>query len=183
MESRRHGESRGHGEPRARRARGTESRGQGEPRARGAEGRLGQGKVGPGKESRGSAWAGRRGHLEPIVLRAGGWPVPSSAPGLHPLEAGSSQHPLPGVMTKDAFKCKAKMSAAQSCPSLWDPIDCSLPGSSVRGVLQATMLEWVAISFSRGTSPPRDRTWVSDVSCLGRRDLCHPRHGGSPKMP
>ena len=42
----------------------------------------------------------------------------------------------------------------------WDPMDCSLPGSSVYGVSQARMLEWVAISFSRGSSQPRDRTWT-----------------------
>ena len=42
-----------------------------------------------------------------------------------------------------------------------DPVDCSLPGSSVHGISQATILEWGAISFSRGSSQPRDRTWVS----------------------
>ena len=41
---------------------------------------------------------------------------------------------------------------AQSCPTLLDPVDCSPPGSSVHGVLQARILEWVAISFSRGSS-------------------------------
>ena len=41
---------------------------------------------------------------------------------------------------------------AQSCPTLCDPMDCSLPGSSVHGILQARILEWVAISFSRGSS-------------------------------
>ena len=52
---------------------------------------------------------------------------------------------------------------AQSCPTLWDSVDCSLPGSSVHGILQARILEWVAISFSRGSSPPRDQTQVSRV--------------------
>ena len=51
--------------------------------------------------------------------------------------------------------------AAQSCPTLCDPTDCSLPGSSVHGIFQARILERVAISFSRGSSPPRDRTQVS----------------------
>ena len=55
----------------------------------------------------------------------------------------------------------------QSCPTLCDPMDCSLPGSSVHGILQARMLEWVAISFSRRSSQPRDRTWVSCI--VGRR--------------
>ena len=46
-------------------------------------------------------------------------------------------------------------SIAQSCPTLCDPMDSSLPGFSVRGIFQATVLEWVAISFSRGSSRPR----------------------------
>ena len=49
----------------------------------------------------------------------------------------------------------------ESCPTLCDPMDCSLPGSSVHGVFQAWILEWVVISFSRGSSRPRDQTWVS----------------------
>ena len=53
---------------------------------------------------------------------------------------------------------------AQSCPTLWDHIDCSPPGSSVHGILQARILEWVAISFSRGSSWLRDRTWVSCIT-------------------
>ena len=52
---------------------------------------------------------------------------------------------------------------AQSCLTLCNPVDCSLPGSSVHGILQARILEWVAISFSRGSSQPRDRTWVSRI--------------------
>ena len=54
---------------------------------------------------------------------------------------------------------------AQSCLTLCDPVDCSPPGSSIHGILQARILEWVAISFSRGSSPPRDRTQVSRISC------------------
>ena len=48
----------------------------------------------------------------------------------------------------------------QSYLTLCDPVDYSLPGSSVHGILQARILEWVIISFSRGSSPPRDQTWV-----------------------
>ena len=47
---------------------------------------------------------------------------------------------------------------AQPCPTLCDPMDCSLPSFSVHGVFQARILEWVSISFSRGSSPPRDQT-------------------------
>ena len=55
----------------------------------------------------------------------------------------------------------------QSCLTLCNPVDCSLPGSSVHGILQARMLEWVAISFFRGSSQPRDQTRVSHIA--GRR--------------
>ena len=55
---------------------------------------------------------------------------------------------------------------AQSCPSLCDPMDYSLPGFSVHGISQARILEWVAISFSRGSSQPRDRI---QVSCIAGR--------------
>ena len=50
---------------------------------------------------------------------------------------------------------------AQSCPTLCDPTDCSPPGSSVHGVSQARILEWVAMPSSRESSQPRDRTCVS----------------------
>ena len=53
---------------------------------------------------------------------------------------------------------------AQSCPTLCDPMDCSLPGSSVHGIFQARVLEWGAISFSRGSSQPRDWTLVSRIA-------------------
>ena len=46
----------------------------------------------------------------------------------------------------------------QSCPTLFDPMDCSLPGSSILGILQTRTLEWVALSFSRGFSQPGDQT-------------------------
>ena len=51
--------------------------------------------------------------------------------------------------------------ATQSCLTLCDSMDCSLPGSTVHGIFQAIALEWIAISFSRGSSQPRDRTRVS----------------------
>ena len=52
---------------------------------------------------------------------------------------------------------------AQSCPTLCDPMDCSLPGSAIHGIFQAGILEWVAISFSRRSSQPRDWTEVSRI--------------------
>ena len=65
----------------------------------------------------------------------------------------------------------ALLLAAPSCPTPCDPMDCTPPGSSVRGILQARILEGVAISFSRGSSPHRDWTHVSYASCIGRRVL------------
>ena len=63
---------------------------------------------------------------------------------------------------------QCRMSWIQSCPTLCDPVDCSLPGSSIHGILQARVLEWVAISFSRGSFRPRDRTQFSLIEgrCL-----------------
>ena len=52
----------------------------------------------------------------------------------------------------------------QLCLTLCDPMDCSSPGSSVHGILQARMLEWVAIPSSRGSSQPREWTWVSHIA-------------------
>ena len=54
-----------------------------------------------------------------------------------------------------------KVKATQLCPTLWDSIYCSPPGSSVHGILQAKTLEWVAIPFSRGSFQPKDQTRVS----------------------
>ena len=53
---------------------------------------------------------------------------------------------------------------AQLCPTLCNPMDFSPPGSSIHGILQARILKWVAISFSRGSSWPRDRTQVSHIA-------------------
>ena len=61
----------------------------------------------------------------------------------------------------------------QSCSTLCDPVNCSLPGFSVCGILQARILEWVAVSSSRGSSRPRDQTLVSYVSCTGRQIIYH----------
>ena len=53
-----------------------------------------------------------------------------------------------------------KLLDAQLCPTLCDPMDCGLPGSSLHGILQARILGWVAIVLSRGSSQSRDQTWV-----------------------
>ena len=68
----------------------------------------------------------------------------------------------------------------QSCPILGDPMDCSPPGSSVHGILQARIQEWVALPFSRGSSGPRDQTHISYVSC---RQVLYPlSHQGTLGM-
>ena len=54
----------------------------------------------------------------------------------------------------------------QSCPILCDPMDCSPPGSSAHGILQARILEWVAMLYSGRTSRPRDQTCISRTSCI-----------------
>ena len=72
---------------------------------------------------------------------------------------------------------------ALSHATLCDPTDHSPPGSSVHGTSQAGILEWVAISFSTGSSRPRDRTCVSCVSCIGGRVSLPLRHPGSPRIP
>ena len=58
---------------------------------------------------------------------------------------------------------RRRSEVAQSSPSVCDPMDCSPPGSSIHGILQARILGWVAISSSRGSSPPRDWTQVSRI--------------------
>ena len=64
---------------------------------------------------------------------------------------------------------KNESEVTQSCPTLCDPVDCSLPGSSVPGIFQATVLKWIAISFSRGSSQPRDQTRVPPPRVVDRR--------------
>ena len=60
---------------------------------------------------------------------------------------------------------------SQSCPTFYDSVDCSPPGSSVHGILQAWILEWVAISFSRGSSQTRDQTQISHIVGRGFKNL------------
>ena len=68
---------------------------------------------------------------------------------------------------------KIVCSVSQLCPALYNTLDCSPPGSSVHGIYQARILKWIAISFSRGSSQPRDWTSVFCVSCnAGRFFTC-----------
>ena len=74
-----------------------------------------------------------------------------------------------------ALSCPFEYTAcvSQSCPALCRPMDRSPPGSSIHGILQARILEWVAMPSSRGSSQSSDQTHVSNVSCIGRRVLYH----------
>ena len=72
--------------------------------------------------------------------------------------------------------CCAK--SFQLCLTLCNSMDCSPPGSSAHGILQARILEWVVISFSRGSSQPRNLIGFSYVSSIGRRVLYHLCHLG-----
>ena len=76
----------------------------------------------------------------------------------------------PFYFSNSAFMCPKSL---QSCPTFCDPVDCSPPGSSVHGILQAKIQEWVAMPSSRASSWPRDWTRVSYVSCTGRQVLYH----------
>ena len=86
-----------------------------------------------------------------------GWAIERTHGTDYLLDAGQN---IPGGLTKVLFwgrlklplKVKVKSEVAQSCPTLSDPMNCSLPGSSIHGVFPARVLEWVAISFSRGSS-------------------------------
>ena len=72
------------------------------------------------------------------------------------------------IVTAGKVPRRGRVLVAQSCPTLFDPTDCFLPGSSVHGVLQARILEWIAISFSRDLpspgSEPRSSTLQADSS-------------------
>ena len=97
-------------------------------------------------------------------------PVSCIAGGFFTIWAIREAHFNPLLGTNNRLcACYVHAKSLQSCPTLWDPIDWSPPGSSVHGILQARILEWVAISFSRGSSWPRNRTHVSYIACIGRQ--------------
>ena len=71
---------------------------------------------------------------------------------------------LPTEGDKYLQVAKVLVRVTQSCPTLCNPMDCSPTVSSVYGALQARILEWVAMPSSRGSSHPRDSTWVSHIA-------------------
>ena len=72
-----------------------------------------------------------------------------------------------------SLSCSLHAQSLQSCPTLGNPMDCIPLGSSIHGILQARVLERAAISFSRGSSRPRDGARISRVSCFGWQVLHH----------
>ena len=79
------------------------------------------------------------------------------------------------LWVKFLFGIKMRSICAKSlqlCLTLCDSVDHSPPGSSIHGIIQTRILEWVAMPFSRGSSQPRDRTQVCDISCIGRQEPC-----------
>ena len=68
----------------------------------------------------------------------------------------------------------ALAASLQLCPTLWDLMDCIvLQAPLSMGIFQVRILEWVAMASSRGSSQPRDQTYVSYVSCIGKQVLYH----------
>ena len=70
--------------------------------------------------------------------------------------------------------CAVLCLVSQPCPTLYDPMDCSLPSSSVHVILHARILEWVAISLSKGSFQPRDQTQVSHIASNSMESQTHP---------
>ena len=93
------------------------------------------------------------------ALLQGIFPTQGSNPHLlHLLHwQGGSLPPVPPQKPKYLYTIhKSESEVSQSCPTLCDPMDCSLPGSSTHGIFKARVLEWGAVFFSRGPSRPRD---------------------------
>ena len=94
---------------------------------------------------------------------------------VHSITIGIHKHPLYKywrlLLSDSPFSLCTKL--LQSCPTVWDLLDCSPPGSSVHRVLQARILEGVAMSSLRGSSRPGDGIQVFYSCCIGRRVLYH----------
>ena len=85
----------------------------------------------------------------------------------HPISSNSSfylGHSLFWITILYQFVCTVPCSVAQVCPTLYNPVNCSPPGSSAYGSFQARIMEWVAISYSSGSSQPRDQTGISCIT-------------------
>ena len=104
-----------------------------------------------------------------------------SSPGLDMGQRLACPHPCPtsyNTLGREQYLLHAK--SLPSCRTLCDPKDCSPPGSSVHGILQARILEWVAMPSSTGSRWPRDRTRVSCSSCIAGRFFFTTEPPGKP---
>ena len=118
-----------------------------------------------------SSWTGRD-RLGPLTLQLGmckrppTWgPFDARWPRLHPQIWAKCLH-REHAEACSLVVCVSVWSVTQLCLTLCDPMDCSPPGSSVHGILQARTLEWMAIPFSRGSSQLRDWAWVAVLPAL-----------------
>ena len=85
-----------------------------------------------------------------------------------------SLSPSPFTSLLSLAVCKPSLcSVTQLCPTLFYPMQCSLPGSSFHGILQARILNWGAMPSCRGSSQPKDQTWVSCISSIAGRFFTH----------
>ena len=100
----------------------------------------------------------------PGIFLTQGWPRDQTRGRLHCGQI--LYHPATREALDNVLAC-VRAKSLQPCLTLCDPADCSLPGSSVREILQARVLDWVAISSSRGSSLPMDWTCISYVSYNG----------------
>ena len=94
-------------------------------------------------------------------------------PGIKPMSLESPMLAGGFFTTSATWETQKMCLCAQLCLTYWDPLACSLPGSSVHKILQARILEWVAISSFRESSQPRDWTCLSYVFCIDRQILYH----------
>ena len=118
-----------------------------------------------------ASWRPLAQHKQPITEPQQGH-LPKSSQ-THPVLPTRSWGPLPLSTVPPASNPNSNpkpnsntnlKESAQLCPTLCDPVDCSPPGSLVHGIFQVRVLEWVAISFSRGSSQPKDLTRISRIA-------------------
>ena len=114
------------------------------------------------------------GFLRTILPTSGYYPRVSGIPSLQ-LQGKIKEKKVLGRLRSEINPCTHLGGGlvSQLCPTLATPWSYSPPGSSVRGISEARILEWVAISSSRGSSRPKNRTLVFCVSCLSRQILFH----------
>ena len=118
--------------------------------------------------SLGNYWSSSPGKISEI----GAWRAPS-ATSLSAMHLLTLLHLSSEPSSLPEITCMLCAKSLQLCPSLCNTMDYSPPGSSVHGILQARILEWVARPACRGSSQPQDWTRVSSFYCIGRRLLYH----------